>query len=753
MDSKFLDSSIDKENIVLPDSDSINPFLKRNNYAEIIKAVDFLTSEEKLLYIHGFLGTGKRQFVNYLKNFFNKDVVTLEYYCKKSTVCDDILLHFIDTIEKQNHTRNNSINAKITTLAVKFQQNISLSKRNCIIILHSYDDIDKDNLNLIKACLEKVVQNDNVKIILSTRAMLTDFTNNNIPFRKILLKALSKEIFKDFLSFNNIIITDTTIEDFYKYTRGYYYYTALSIKIVKAMKVTLNEFLEKFSLSGKSFDEYLGTAYINLIPNTIRNFFWFLRSLRHGISLNALAIYELYDEFSIEYLKANLMIFQFDEVLYVHDYFQQDIDLQIPPKTEIKLHKYIIGIYEKELKSQLQNRSIYISRQAMRAEIEYHNSRIKEIEEGKSSVSEHKNNTIEPENNQPVEDKESFSDISQLEKEMLNAKKLAEDKNYTGAIEGYLKIIDTNELNSQTLVEIRIRLGALYKQIFDYKKSEHYYELAETYYKHNNEAINLNYLYYELASLYYDMYKIDRSIETLKKVIYSVDTPASLMVKACIKLANIYSERKNIEEADKYYSKALESIDTDVEPEALAELYFKYAILCEDMDNQEKAFEYYDKCIALNTDTPYKALSYSNIASCYYENENFSDAKICFKNAYDIEKSKNNFEGIYYNSLYLGKIYEQEGNSEALNYYIEAKQSAEFINQTFYVIEASIALGDYFYNDINMHKKALIEYLKAKQLAISDNLSIDLNKIDARIQDMKMRMDEEEFNETVKKYG
>ena len=67
-------------------------------------------------------------------------------------------------------------------------------------------------------------------------------------------------------------------------------------------------YLEKFALSGRSFDSYLGMIYINLIPNTIRNFFWFLRTIRHGITTNALAIFELYDEFSVEYLKSNLMI-------------------------------------------------------------------------------------------------------------------------------------------------------------------------------------------------------------------------------------------------------------------------------------------------------------------------------------------------------------------------------------------------------------------------------------------------------------
>ena len=117
-----MDSSVDKDDIVLPESDKINPFLLKNNYADIIKAVDFFSEDEQFMYIHGFLGTGKRQFINYIMDFLNKDVIKLEYYCKASTVCDDILLSFIDIIEKNSISKAVNLNAKVTTLAVKFQQ-------------------------------------------------------------------------------------------------------------------------------------------------------------------------------------------------------------------------------------------------------------------------------------------------------------------------------------------------------------------------------------------------------------------------------------------------------------------------------------------------------------------------------------------------------------------------------------------------------------------------------------------------------
>ena len=77
--------------------------------------------------------------------------------------------------------------------------------------------------------------------------------------------------------------------------------------------------------------------------------------------------------------------------------------------------------------------------------------------------------------------------------------------------------------------------------------------------------------------------------------------------------------------------------------------------------NSKNAFEYYTKCIAITADSPYKALAYSNLGACYFDNENYSDAEKCFQKAYEREKSNNNYDGIYYVSMYLAKIFLKEG--------------------------------------------------------------------------------------------
>lgn len=751
MNYQFLSSSIEKENLVLPNSDKINPFLLKNNQDEIFKAIDFIASEEKFLYIHGFLGTGKRQFINYLSEFIANDVIKLEYYCKNATVCDDILLYFNDILEKLPLAKAVNFNTKIATLNVKFTKQISSIRKPFLIILHSFDDILEENQELVKNCFANILQEDNVKIIISTRALIPSVLDESIERKKIFLKALKKSIFKQYLNSNDITITSTTLDDFYKYTRGYYYYTALCIKIIQAMKININEFLDKFNKSGMSFDDFLEATYVNLVPTTIRNFFWFLKSIRHGISLNALAVIEIYDEFSIEYLKTNLMIFQVNETLYVQDYFLQKPDLSIPKKTEIKLHKYIISIYEKLLKEPIKTRSICLSRQAMRTEIEYHSKKINMIENSESV----------DEDSQPIQVKQEQTDNSDnqeiqvltINDKIKIAQNLASEKKYTDAISSLKNILETEEVDLSTLVEIRLLLAKLYKSIESYNYSCHYYELVETYYKTHKENINLCYLYYEMTDLYYKMYKLERAIETVKNVIYSVDTPQSLMVEACTLLGNIYSDMNDKSEAYVYYKKALESLDDNDEESVIAEVYFKYALINDDNENEDLALDYYNKCISITKNNPYRALAYSNLASCYLDKENFDEAKNCFEKAYNIEKESNNFDGIYYNAAHLAKIYIKINNDKALEYLIEAKRSAEFINEDFYILKASIALGDYYYNNPKTYKKSLIEYFNARKIANNSIASFDMSKFQNRIEDMKLRMNPSDFEEIEKKYG
>jgi hypothetical protein len=43
----------------------------------------------------------------------------------------------------------------------------------------------------------------------------------------------------------------------------------------------------------------------------------------------------------------------------------------------------------------------------------------------------------------------------------------------------------------------------MYTRIKDFHKAEHYYEIVEKYFLSEKEFINLNYLYYDMAKLFF----------------------------------------------------------------------------------------------------------------------------------------------------------------------------------------------------------------------------------------------------------
>ncbi len=754
MDYKYTNISVEDNNFKLEESDKIHPCLLKNNYNDIKRALEFLNSDNKFLYIHGFLGTGKRQFVNYICEYLSKDVVKLEYYCKEATVCDDILLYFTNLLEESSTTKTLKFNAKITTLSTKFQTMIESIKKPILIILHSADNVCQENLNHISSTFSQALKDANVKIIVTTCSLKTGLMGDIEEDKTIFLKAFTMDIFKEFLQMNKVTASDRQMEDFYELTRGYYFYTALSVKLMQSLNIPLVEFMQKIKNSGITLDKFIGESYINSVPVAIRNFFWFLRAIRHGISLNALAILEIYDEFSIQYLKANLIAFQVGDTLYLHDYFAQRTEIILPAHTEIKLHKYIIGIYEKQLKETLVDRAILISRQAMRTEIEYHKNRIYEIENNGEKTSDTPSNSDAglTADAKSSSEENKIAEVS-MHKILEEANKLAEEDKITEAIEKYKLILENNDINTTNLVEIRLQLAKLYSSIEDYQRALHYYELTEAHYKNNKELINLNYLYYDMTKLFYKMYKPERAVETIKKVIYSADTPQSLFVNACTLLGNIYSDMNSPDNAYSYYRKAIDSIDENIDDSVLAELYFKYALANDDRGEINLAFEYYNRCISITHNNNYIAPAYSNLAACYYENNNIDDALNCYMKAYNIEKNLNNYDGIYYASSHIGEILNKRRSKKALKYLTEAKQSAEFVNEPFYITSASIALGDYYYNLPDKSKDALIEYLKAINTARNSAEDIDTSNIIKRIEDMKFRMPEDDYAETLKKYG
>ena len=200
----------------------------------------------------------------------------------------------------------------------------------------------------------------------------------------------------------------------------------------------------------------------------------------------------------------------------------------------------------------------------------------------------------------------------------------------------------------------------------------------------------------------------------------------------------------------------------------MSEIYFKTALLYDDGQNTEKALEYYKKSIeeakkaSSESENKFLSTCFANMGLIYAEkwsesagntdNEtNFNQSVENFETALEIDKKEQNQNGIYFASRQLSMLYRD----------VEAKKSAEFLqialnaavalNDNFKTALSHLELGDYYYNIMD-NRHALISYFEAGKALGSGISNENKERISIRINDMKIKMDENEFREIADKY-
>ena len=144
----FVNSNINKDNIANIKSTHISTLLQENSVAELKKIYDFYASEQSLLLLTGFGGTGKRLIIEHSEGFLAPNVLRVEFDCKAATVCDDILLYFIDIMQKTPDARK-IFSPKIENFAKTLSRYISVSSFPILVFINSFDNVQEKNRKLI----------------------------------------------------------------------------------------------------------------------------------------------------------------------------------------------------------------------------------------------------------------------------------------------------------------------------------------------------------------------------------------------------------------------------------------------------------------------------------------------------------------------------------------------------------------------------------------------------------------------------
>ena len=777
---EFIAEIPDKRTIQKQNS-GLNTFLIENNSEKIEQILQFLKAKTPLLLINGFMGTGKMSVVNHALSFLTDETIVLKYNCFETTIIDDILLEFFDEFKKL--TAQNIIEvpkAKSENFTQKINAYFDSINKPIVIVLNSFEQVLKDHKQHILDFINHLSKSYKIRIIIISRKF--DYSEFTERYDKLAITALDKGIFERYLRSEDFKQIGPLSDELYRYSRGYFFYTTMAIKLMKYKKQSLGEFLSEYTKSFTSFNDYILREALTLVDPVSGHLFRFLTLMRHPVNVKLLKTINLYDEEKIKFFEDYLLIAHENQMIYLPDYYKIIAENSIAENIALKIHKSCVELYETQLPLKPLERDLLISRQTMRSEIEYHSLFIpkkpilmqKPVTEPQFIETKMPEQLILPPQNKQEKDEQikkisfvfeseademaimnkiatsinKFVDITDKkqktleeveEKSLLDLINLAkqEEQNfeYQKVVMIYQKALTLNNDDDYYtfLPTLYVGLAQAFKKMSDWFNSQKYFELALEFYISAGDTEKINENRFEIANIYYITFKQDRAEKILTEIL-SEPVSKNLEIKSKLLLSSV---------TGKWVIKELPKELSEIEKPVLAELYFKYALNSDKEGDIDNAVKYYRKCVETSQDrlvNAYLSSALSNLASIYDEDGKSDMAVKYLQESVRLDELSKNYNGIYSSSMKLAEINSSRNPEKALDNLKRAKECAVELGETFYIASADVALGDFYYNRRD-YKNALEFYNNA--IGFEDLSKDNIEKIEMRIEDIKKVYNEE----------
>lgn len=794
MEQLFINEISDKKIFLNTSGAFLNPVLAENNLNQFCQMSDFFKSDKFLLLVNGFLGTGKSSVTDYFLKFLKTEVITLKYNCYETTILEDLLLSFFErfkelaaeNIIQEPKMRSENFVQKINSYFMSITSPV-------VIVLDSFEEVLKNNKPEILEFLKHLSQTGRVKVVIISRKFDYEDFENVFDYTKISIGALEKHLFEKYLKSSDIKLIGPVSDELYKHTRGYFLYTALAVKIIKIRGLSLYEFIGGFSKSFLSFNDFILREALALVDPVSGHLFRFLTVIRHPVSINLLKAFNLFDEFKIKVFIETMILSKDENMIYLKDYYKSIAENSIPDNVALKLHRSCVELYNTQLPLKPMERDLLISRATMRSEIEYHSMFLpkKPVIKPKHVLEQAEPSNIE----EPVEipkkkdissirfifesEEEEFSimnkiadsinefitftdeQLKEIEKEnnmsileLVNRARQEENNfNFKRVVMIYQRcLMMKNDSDFQTFQPIvYTKLAGAYAKLSDWFNSLKYYEEAAKIYSSAGDILKLSEIKFEIANIYYMMFKRENAKEVLTEIISLKNLHPDSYVKSYILLADLSDD--DVDKAYEFLKSALEHAEDSENESLLAELYYKFAIASDEKGETKQAVMFYKNCVEIDKEkNPFVSGAYSNLAAIYEEADAKDSAIRFYEMSLAIDEENNNLNGIYLSSMKLASLNRRKAPEAAFKFYTRAYETACKLNEVFYKVSSTLALGDFYLSSKN-HEAAVKKYFLAKSIAEGNLSENNLKKIERRIEDLKLQLGEEKFNEIVEAKG
>lgn len=794
MEQLFINEISDKKIFLNTSGAFLNPVLAENNLNQFCQMSDFFKSDKFLLLVNGFLGTGKSSVTDYFLKFLKTEVITLKYNCYETTILEDLLLSFFErfkelaaeNIIQEPKMRSENFVQKINSYFMSITSPV-------VIVLDSFEEVLKNNKPEILEFLKHLSQTGRVKVVIISRKFDYEDFENVFDYTKISIGALEKHLFEKYLKSSDIKLIGPVSDELYKHTRGYFLYTALAVKIIKIRGLSLYEFIGGFSKSFLSFNDFILREALALVDPVSGHLFRFLTVIRHPVSINLLKAFNLFDEFKIKVFIETMILSKDENMIYLKDYYKSIAENSIPDNVALKLHRSCVELYNTQLPLKPMERDLLISRATMRSEIEYHSMFLpkKPIIKPKHVLEQTEPSNIE----EPVEipqkkdissirfifesEEEEFSimnkiadsinefitftdeQLKEIEKEnnmsileLVNRARQEENNfNFKRVVMIYQRcLMMKNDSDFQTFQPIvYTKLAGAYAKLSDWFNSLKYYEEAAKIYSSAGDILKLSEIKFEIANIYYMMFKRENAKEVLTEIISLKNLHPDSYVKSYILLADLSDD--DVDKAYEFLKSALEHAEDSENESLLAELYYKFAIASDEKGETKQAVLFYKNCVEIDKEkNPFVSGAYSNLAAIYEDADAKDSAIRFYEMSLAIDEENNNLNGIYLSSMKLASLNRRKAPEAAFRFYNRAYETACKLNEVFYKVSSTLAFGDFYLYSKNP-EQALRKYFLAKSIAEGNLSENNLKKIERRIEDLKLQLGEEKFNEIVEAKG
>lgn len=794
MEQLFINEISDKKIFLNTSGAFLNPVLAENNLNQFCQMSEFFKSDKFLLLVNGFLGTGKSSVTDYFLKFLKTEVITLKYNCYETTILEDLLLSFFErfkelaaeNIIQEPKMRSENFVQKINSYFMSITSPV-------VIVLDSFEEVLKNNKPEILEFLKHLSQTGRVKVVIISRKFDYEDFENVFDYTKISIGALEKHLFEKYLKSSDIKLIGPVSDELYKHTRGYFLYTALAVKIIKIRGLSLYEFIGGFSKSFLSFNDFILREALALVDPVSGHLFRFLTVIRHPVSINLLKAFNLFDEFKIKVFIETMILSKDENMIYLKDYYKSIAENSIPDNVAVKLHRSCVELYNTQLPLKPMERDLLISRATMRSEIEYHSMFLpkKPVIKPKHVLEQAEPSNIE----EPVEipkkkdissirfifesEEEEFSimnkiadsinefitftdeQLKEIEKEnnmsileLVNRARQEENNfNFKRVVMIYQRcLMMKNDSDFQTFQPIvYTKLAGAYAKLSDWFNSLKYYEEAAKIYSSAGDILKLSEIKFEIANIYYMMFKRENAKEVLTEIISLKNLHPDSYVKSYILLADLSDD--DVDKAYEFLKSALEHAEDSENESLLAELYYKFAIASDEKGETKQAVMFYKNCVEIDKEkNPFVSGAYSNLAAIYEEADAKDSAIRFYELSLAIDEENNNLNGIYLSSIKLASLNRRKNPETAFKFYNRAYETACKLNEVFYKVSSTLAFGDFYLYSKNP-EQALRKYFLAKSIAEGNLSENNLKKIERRIEDLKLQLGEEKFNEIVEAKG